>query len=64
MLAVYGVSGLFLEPLTTFQTSGVLWLVLGIVVAGPPVVRAALVDETVDFTQRFARVIPSEPAAV
>ena len=36
MLAVYGVSGLFLEPLTTFQTLGVLWLVLGIVVAGQP----------------------------
>lgn len=39
MLATYGISGLFLEPLTTLQTSGMLWIVVGatLAAAGPRV---------------------------
>ena len=65
MLAVYAVSGLFLEPLTTFQTSGVLWLVLGVVVGRAG--RAAAARSASPRGPRrcgSAQAAPRRPAAV
>ena len=49
MLAVYAVSGLFLEPLTTFQASGALCLMLGVVLAGPAAERVAISRRLAEF---------------
>jgi O-antigen ligase/capsular polysaccharide biosynthesis protein len=64
MLAVYAVSGLFLEPLTTFQTSGVLWLVLGIVVAGPAVEPRPIGVAARAAALRIAQATPRRSPAV
>ena len=65
MLAVYAVSGLFLEPLTTFQTSGVLWLVLGVVLGGPRSWgRASIGVAARAAASASASVAPRRPAAV
>ena len=65
MLAVYAVSGLFLEPLTTFQTSGVLWLVLGVVVGrSGGASRGRIGVAARAAAMRLAQAAPRRPAAV
>ena len=64
MLAVYAVSGLFLEPLTTFQTSGILWLVLGVVIGGPVVEPRSIGVTARAAAMRLGQVAPRRPAAV
>ncbi|HEY4190495.1 MAG TPA: O-antigen ligase family protein [Candidatus Limnocylindrales bacterium] len=58
MLAVFAVSGLFLEPLTTFQTSGVMSLMLGVVLAVPAAERVAVPD----WSARLSRLLRPAPA--
>ncbi len=61
MLAIYVVSGLFLEPITTFQTSGILCFVLGVVLAAPATERVA-VPEWLAGLGRGRDAVPSSRA--